>query len=171
MSDTFITSGGSGANVWGSEGIDIIQREIKDLKSKLSSLETSLAATVFPKQSKLYFNGETRVEATDTGVEFCNESYTVGVPIVDICGPEPTLKLTTSSVTRGQIGVLGDSIFYFYNPVGGKKIEFYISFSGGGSGAAMTLDENGCVLKNIPTASTGLPTGAIWNDSGALKIV
>jgi hypothetical protein len=27
------------------------------------------------------------------------------------------------------------------------------------------------VLKNVPTSSAGLPSGAIWNDSGTLKIV
>lgn len=44
-------------------------------------------------------------------------------------------------------------------------------------GSGITADRSNCTfvnnlsIMNIPTASTGLPAGSVWNDSGTLKIV
>jgi hypothetical protein len=41
-----------------------------------------------------------------------------------------------------------------------------------GSVTAARFDASGAVLfPSLPTSSAGLPAGAIWNDTGTLKIV
>lgn len=32
------------------------------------------------------------------------------------------------------------------------------------------IDENGYVIPNLPTSASGLPAGALWNDSGTVKV-
>lgn len=51
-----------------------------------------------------------------------------------------------------------------------------VSLQGGGVPTTVNLSFNALqtagsvVLKNLPTASKGLATGQVWNDSGTLKI-
>jgi hypothetical protein len=48
-----------------------------------------------------------------------------------------------------------------------------IKFGAGGSSTAhMTIKANGTInMSSLPTSSTGLATGDLWNDAGTIKIV
>jgi len=39
------------------------------------------------------------------------------------------------------------------------------------SGETAGYPISGLTIQNIPTSSTGLPSGSVWSDSGVLKIV
>ena len=56
------------------------------------------------------------------------------------------------------------------NPAGGKGLRFVVN---GPSSPLfpMSFDGSGNVIVAPPTSPSGLPTGAIWNDGGTLKVV
>ena len=39
-----------------------------------------------------------------------------------------------------------------------------------GSGEVMRFDASGYIIPDLPTSAAGLPTGALWNDSGTVKV-
>jgi len=83
------------------------------------------------------------------------------------------------SSTRTPYKTIAASDFGHYNATAGD-ISFLndfasgaIKFAAGGSSTAhMTIKSNGRInMSSLPTSSTGLATGDLWNDAGTIKIV
>jgi len=87
-------------------------------------------------------------------------------------GKNSTLKTAYKSISAKDA--------YFYNGTTGGDITIHNDFAsgnikfaaGGSSSAHMTIKSNGRInMSSLPTSSTGLSTGDLWNDAGTLKIV
>jgi len=86
--------------------------------------------------------------------------------IVDITDDGDTTA--TGSVLNNQVGTMALSLTF---PTSNNWI-----VSGNGTtsvtrGFGITVDTSGYKFLNLPTSSAGLPSGALWNDSGAVKVV
>ena len=78
-----------------------------------------------------------------------------------------------SAVVSGQCNTVSAS---FSSVLGGSNNNACLTYSGiFGCGITARMDcafhANRLVLTNLPTSSAGLPSGAVWNDAGTLKIV
>jgi nitrogen fixation protein len=91
-----------------------------------------------------------------------------------------TAGISKFSTTKNAYKIISAKDFNFYNPVTGGDIAILndfatgnIKFAAGGSSTAhMTIKSNGRInMSSLPTSSTGLATGDLWNDAGTIKIV
>jgi hypothetical protein len=80
-----------------------------------------------------------------------------------------------------EIGFIGDDdmVLAIRRSIGGGKIYEYgggnpgnanLSLSANNTESCFNINSLLVVLPNLPTSSTGLPTGALWNDAGTVKI-
>ena len=61
---------------------------------------------------------------------------------------------------------------FLIRPLGAADGDGIRFTQGGGAGDRLKIDNNGnVIIPNIPTSSSGLPSGAIYSDGGTLKIV
>jgi hypothetical protein len=86
--------------------------------------------------------------------------------IVDITDDGDTTA--TGSVLNNQVGTMALSLTF---PTSNNWI-----VSGNGTtsitrGFGITIDTSGYKFLNLPTSSAGLPSGALWSDSGTVKVV
>lgn len=72
----------------------------------------------------------------------------------------------SSGAPAGSSGNLG---FYTGNASGSGKTVGDIRFDIGNAASSATAGN--WIITNLPTSASGLPSGAIWNNSGTLKIV
>ena len=86
---------------------------------------------------------------------FAEYSYspTSGTQQMNVLNASPTINQTgtATGITRGL----------YINPTLTAAADF----------RAIETARGNVVFGNLPTSSAGLPTGAIWNDAGTLKIV
>jgi hypothetical protein len=81
--------------------------------------------------------------------------------------------------SRNPYKILSSNDAFLYNGTSGDLAIFNdfasgnIKFAAGGSSTAqMTIKSNGRInMSSLPTSSSGLATGDLWNDSGTIKIV
>jgi hypothetical protein len=81
--------------------------------------------------------------------------------------------LTGQSGSFDTAGLFLDADNYFlFITQGDFGIDAMINFRAGGSASYILADNNADRLTLVPpTSSAGLPSGAIWNDAGTLKVV
>ncbi len=62
--------------------------------------------------------------------------------------------------------VANDQVFYLSTQEAGGKIRFRT----GAGLTALTIDENQKIIPLLPTSAAGLPSGALWNNSGVVNV-
>jgi hypothetical protein len=117
-------------------------------------------------------NGETGFTVSNTTNNTASQS------LINLTSNNGTGIIGKYSQSKTTYKTLVANDYYLYTANGDISIlndnaSGNIKFAAGGSSTAqMTIKSNGRInMSSLPTSSTGLATGDLWNDSGTIKIV
>jgi hypothetical protein len=81
-------------------------------------------------------------------------------------------SLNFGTGNNGATGNTGDAYLYTGDASDGNSGNVFLtSGTASGTRGSITLDGLHVLIPNLPTSSAGLPSGALWNNSGTVKVV
>lgn len=108
-------------------------------------------------------SGEVHIQ---TGDSSAGDTGSVFISTGSADGTRGTLQLDTNQVvgTNGLVVVTPD------NGSGDSQPMLFQTGTATGTRGSITLDGHVVIIANLPTSASGLPSGALWNSSGTVKV-